>query len=139
MWKPIIGGSVVHSPGIDVHRSLGTCAFVERACRRGYKGAYVRLPRSLQQIAEARGDGSYSRRNRPVATLSRSRPRPSTVRSRASGPTEQCAVLREPAACYFISSLTRLSAAMGSSISPAASKTLVILGLRRPEQARESA
>jgi DNA replication protein DnaC len=44
-----------------VGKSYLACAFVERACRRGYKGAYVRLPRLLQQIAVARGDGSYAR------------------------------------------------------------------------------
>ncbi len=37
------------------------CAFVERACRRGYTAAYLRMPRLLQQIAVARGDGSYVR------------------------------------------------------------------------------
>ena len=44
-----------------VGKSYLACAFVERACRRGYKGAYVRLPRLLQQIAVASGDGSYAR------------------------------------------------------------------------------
>jgi DNA replication protein DnaC len=44
-----------------IGKSYLACAFVERACRRGYKGAYVRLPRLLQQIAVARGDGSYTR------------------------------------------------------------------------------
>jgi DNA replication protein DnaC len=44
-----------------IGKSYLACAFVERACRRGYKGAYVRLPRLLQQIAVARGDGSYAR------------------------------------------------------------------------------
>jgi len=37
------------------------CAFVERACRRRHKAAYVRLPRLLQELAVARGDGSYAR------------------------------------------------------------------------------
>jgi DNA replication protein DnaC len=44
-----------------IGKSYLACAFVERACRRGYKAAYVRLPRLLQQIAVARGDGSYAR------------------------------------------------------------------------------
>lgn len=38
-----------------------TCAFVERACRKGYKAAYVRAPRLLHEVAVSRGDGSYSR------------------------------------------------------------------------------
>lgn len=37
------------------------CAFVERACRRGFKAAYVRAPRLLHDVAISRGDGSYSR------------------------------------------------------------------------------
>jgi len=37
------------------------CAFVQRACRSGYRGYYVRTPRLLQQLAVARGDGSYGR------------------------------------------------------------------------------
>jgi DNA replication protein DnaC len=44
-----------------IGKSYLACAFVERACRCGYKAAYVRLPRLLQQIAVARGDGSYAR------------------------------------------------------------------------------
>jgi len=44
-----------------IGKSYLACAFVERACRRGYSAAYLRLPRLLQQIAVARGDGSYER------------------------------------------------------------------------------
>jgi DNA replication protein DnaC len=44
-----------------IGKSYLACAFVERACRRGYNGAYVRLPRLLQHLAVARGDGSYTR------------------------------------------------------------------------------
>jgi len=44
-----------------IGKSYLVCAFVERACRRGFKAAYVRLPRLLQQLAVARGDGSYAR------------------------------------------------------------------------------
>lgn len=42
-------------------KSYLACAFVERACRRGYNASYLRLPRLLQQLAVARGDGSYER------------------------------------------------------------------------------
>lgn len=44
-----------------VGKSYLACAFVERACRLGYKATYVRLPRLLQQLAVGRGDGSYAR------------------------------------------------------------------------------
>jgi DNA replication protein DnaC len=44
-----------------IGKSYLACAFVERACRLGYKAGYVRLPRLLQQLAVARGDGSYAR------------------------------------------------------------------------------
>ena len=44
-----------------IGKSYLACAFVERACRLGYKAAYLRLPRLLQQLAVGRGDGSYAR------------------------------------------------------------------------------
>jgi DNA replication protein DnaC len=44
-----------------IGKSYLSCAFVERACRRGFTASYVRLPRLLHQIAVARGDGSYAR------------------------------------------------------------------------------
>ena len=44
-----------------IGKSYLSCAFVERACRRGYSATYVRLPRLLHDIAVARGDGSYVR------------------------------------------------------------------------------
>jgi len=44
-----------------IGKSYLACAFVERACRRGFSATYLRLPRLLQQLAVARGDGSYER------------------------------------------------------------------------------
>jgi len=44
-----------------IGKSYLVCAFVERACRGGHNATYLRLPRLLQQLAVARGDGSYSR------------------------------------------------------------------------------
>jgi DNA replication protein DnaC len=44
-----------------IGKSYLACAFVERACRRGMSASYVRLPRLLQTLAIARGDGSYAR------------------------------------------------------------------------------
>jgi DNA replication protein DnaC len=37
------------------------CAFVQRACRRGFTARYVRMPRMLHEVAVGRGDGSYTR------------------------------------------------------------------------------
>jgi DNA replication protein DnaC len=37
------------------------CAFVQRACRRGFTAHYVRMPRLLHEVAVGRGDGSYTR------------------------------------------------------------------------------
>jgi DNA replication protein DnaC len=42
-------------------KSYLACAFVERACRRGYSATYLRLPRLLHELSVARGDGSYVR------------------------------------------------------------------------------
>jgi DNA replication protein DnaC len=52
-----------------IGKSYLACAFVERACRRGYSAAYLRLPRLLQQLAVARGDGSYERTLARLARL----------------------------------------------------------------------
>ena len=44
-----------------IGKSYLACAFVERACRRGYTARYVRMPPLLHEIAVGRGDGSYTR------------------------------------------------------------------------------
>ena len=44
-----------------IGKSFLACAFVERACRRGFTAHYVRLPRLLHHLAVSRGDGSYPR------------------------------------------------------------------------------
>ncbi len=44
-----------------IGKSYLACAFVERACRKGFNAHYVRTPRLLHQLAVGRGDGSYSR------------------------------------------------------------------------------
>lgn len=44
-----------------IGKSFLACAFVERACRRGFTGYYIRAPRLVQELAVARGDGSYAR------------------------------------------------------------------------------
>jgi DNA replication protein DnaC len=53
--------NIVITGPTGIGKSYLACAFVERACRRGHKAAYVRLPRLLQQLAVGRGDGSYAR------------------------------------------------------------------------------
>ena len=44
-----------------IGKSFLACAFVERACRRGFTARYVRMPRLLHELAVGRGDGSYAR------------------------------------------------------------------------------
>jgi DNA replication protein DnaC len=44
-----------------IGKSFLCCAFVERACRRGFTAAYTRMPRLLHELAVSRGDGSYAR------------------------------------------------------------------------------
>ena len=44
-----------------IGKSYLACAFVERACRKGFNAHYVRTPRLLHQLAVAKGDGTYAR------------------------------------------------------------------------------
>ena len=44
-----------------IGKSFLCCAFVERACRRGFSARYVRMARLLHELAVGRGDGSYAR------------------------------------------------------------------------------
>ena len=44
-----------------IGKSFLACAFVERACRRGFTARYVRMPSLLHELAVGRGDGSYAR------------------------------------------------------------------------------
>ena len=41
-----------------IGKSFLCCAFVERACRRGFTARYVRMPRLLHELAVGRADGS---------------------------------------------------------------------------------
>jgi DNA replication protein DnaC len=52
-----------------IGKSFLACAFVERACRRGFTGYYVRAPRLIHELAVARGDGSYGRLLMKLAKL----------------------------------------------------------------------
>ena len=44
-----------------VGKSWLACAFAQRACREGHSAYYARAPRLHQDLAVARGDGSYGR------------------------------------------------------------------------------
>lgn len=43
------------------------CALAQKACREGYTALYLRLPRLLQELPIAKGDGSYSNRMAALA------------------------------------------------------------------------
>ena len=53
--------NLIISGPTGIGKSFLASAFVERACRRGFNAAYVRMPRLLHQLAVGRGDGSYAR------------------------------------------------------------------------------
>jgi len=42
-----------------VGKTYLACAIANRACRMGYSAFYIRVPRLFQELAIARGDGSY--------------------------------------------------------------------------------
>ena len=42
-----------------IGKSFLACAFVERACRKGFTASYIRAPRLLHDLAVGRADGSY--------------------------------------------------------------------------------
>jgi len=44
-----------------VGKSFLACALGQKACREGYRTLYFRLPRLLQELSMARGDGRYGR------------------------------------------------------------------------------
>jgi DNA replication protein DnaC len=44
-----------------VGKSFLACALAHKACREGYRTLYFRLPRLLQELAMARGDGRYGK------------------------------------------------------------------------------
>ena len=52
-----------------IGKSYLACAFVERACRKGFNAYYVRMPKLLYQVAVGRGDGSYVRLLNRLAKL----------------------------------------------------------------------
>jgi DNA replication protein DnaC len=61
--------NVLISGPTGIGKSFLACAFVERACRRGFTGYYVRAPRLIHDLGVARGDGSYGRLLAKLAKL----------------------------------------------------------------------
>ena len=59
-WIAERHNAIVTGP-CGIGKSFLACAFVERACRRGFAARYVRMPRLLHELAVGRGDGSYTR------------------------------------------------------------------------------
>ena len=53
--------NVIITGAAGTGKSYLACALVERACRSGFSATYVRSARLLQDLAVARGDGSYRR------------------------------------------------------------------------------
>jgi DNA replication protein DnaC len=45
------------------------CALAQKACREGYSAHYLRLPRLLETLAIAKGDGSYAKQLATLAKL----------------------------------------------------------------------
>ena len=48
--------NLIVSGPCGIGKSFLACAFVERACRRGFTARYVRMPRLLHELAVGRGD-----------------------------------------------------------------------------------
>jgi DNA replication protein DnaC len=59
-WIPDRHNLLITGP-TGIGKSFLACAFVERACRRGFTAGYIRMPRLLHEVAVGRGDGSYTR------------------------------------------------------------------------------
>ena len=53
--------NVLITGATGVGKTFLGCALLQAACRAGFTARYVRVPRLLQEIAIAKGDGSYSR------------------------------------------------------------------------------
>lgn len=52
-----------------VGKTYLACAFANRACRMGYSAFYIRIPKLFQDLAIARGDGSYPKIMKKLAKV----------------------------------------------------------------------
>jgi len=52
-----------------VGKTYLACALANRACRMGYSAFYIRIPRLFQELAIARGDGSYPKIMKKLAKV----------------------------------------------------------------------
>jgi DNA replication protein DnaC len=53
--------NVIITGSTGVGKTYLACALANRACRMGFSAFYIRIPRLFQDLAIARGDGSYSK------------------------------------------------------------------------------
>ena len=95
-----------------IGKSYLACAFVERACRRGYTAAYVRLPRLLQRA-----------RRRPRRRILRPHPRPPGQARPARPSTTGCSPPCATASDATCSRSSRIAASAPPRSSPASSRS----------------
>jgi len=65
-WIRHIQNVIITGP-TGVGKTYLACALANRACRMGYSAFYIRIPRLFQELAIARGDGSYPKTMKKIA------------------------------------------------------------------------
>ena len=63
------GQSVIATGATGVGKTWLACALANSACRQGFSAYYVRLPRLLEELRLAHGDGSFGRRLAQLARI----------------------------------------------------------------------
>jgi DNA replication protein DnaC len=61
--------NVIITGPTGVGKTYLACALTNRACRMGYSAFYIRIPRLFQDLAIARGDGSYPKIMKKLAKV----------------------------------------------------------------------
>lgn len=64
-----LGQTVIASGATGVGKSWMACALGNAACRQGFSTVYYRLPRLLEELRIAHGDGSFGRRLAQLARI----------------------------------------------------------------------